>query len=70
MQIGIPELQLRLTLEPFDTHEEAENNAGTVLLTASFMSGPDDFGRDDAAVGLRYERFLELAGDALFDEVA
>lgn len=59
-----------LALEPADAHEQAEDDAGAVLLAGGLLGGLDDLGRYDAAVGLGDERLLELARDALLDEVA
>lgn len=70
VKVGIPQLELSLALEPPGTHQQAKDDAGAVLLATGLLGSLDDFGRDDAAVSLCNERFLELAGDAVFDEVA
>lgn len=70
VQVGVPQLELGLSLEPADTHEQAKDDAGAVLLAGGLLSGLDDLARYDAAVGLGDERLLELARDALLDEVA
>lgn len=67
VQIGVPQFEHGLPLEPAQAHEEAVYDAGAVILPASFFGGHDDLLRYDGAVGFCDFPFLELAGDDLFD---
>lgn len=70
VQVGVPQLELGLALEPADAHEQTEDDACAVLLAGGLLGGLNYLVRYYAAVSLGDERLLELARDALLDEMA
>lgn len=69
MQIGVPELDVGLPLEPAKADEQAVDDAGLVLFPTRFSGRSNDVGGNDGAVGFGNFPFFELAGDDLFDLV-
>ncbi len=69
VQIGVPELDVGLSLEPAQADEQAVDDAGLMLFPTRFPGRSNDVGGDDRAVGLGDFPFFELAGDDLFDLV-
>lgn len=69
VQIGVPELEPRLLLEPAFADEEAVDDAGVVVLPARLAGRRHHFARDDRAVGAGDFRLFQLAWYDLLDLV-
>jgi len=70
VQVGVPELQQCLFLEPALVDEESVHDAGPELSTARFPRSGNDPRRDDVRVRAGYGVFLELAGYDFFEQVS
>lgn len=67
IEIRIIHLELRLALEPAETHEQTEDNACAVFFAAGFLCEEDDALGYDLGVRAGDLGFFELKGNSSFD---
>lgn len=70
VEVGIPQFDQGLVAPPLLVNQEAEDDAGSMLVATGLLRGLDDLGRDDLAVRAGDKFRVELDGHALLYQMA